>query len=372
MATGLLFRAGTSLLRPCARSLPASHPATFFNLGTIQSVTINRLQLDKQEKLTFVDYKKRTLSSLSLSSLVKSCPPAYQPYLNLIRFDKPIGTWLLFLPCTWAIALSTPAGSLPSLYMLGVFGLGSFLMRSSGCIVNDLWDRDFDRQVARTKSRPLASGDLSSFQALCFLGLNLSAALAILLSFNLYTIKLGFLAMVPVILYPLAKRFTYWPQAVLGVTFNWGCMMGWSATHGTCLWSAVLPLYFAGFSWTILYDTIYAHQDKEDDALIGVKSTALLFGDKSKIWLTGFAGVMISGLVATGVVCNQTWPYFAGVCAVGAHLAWQIGTVRLDVNDDCAAKFRSNKSLGLLLFASIMLGNLMKEEEKADNLEETK
>lgn len=145
---GTLFRASASLLRPCFRNLPASHPATFFNLGTMQSMTINRLlQRDKRERVTFVDNKKRTLSSFSLQSLMKSCPPASQPYLNLIRFDKPIGTWLLFLPCTWAIALSTPAGSLPSLYMLSVFGLGSFLMRSAGCIVNDLWDRDFDKKV---------------------------------------------------------------------------------------------------------------------------------------------------------------------------------------------------------------------------------
>ncbi|KAK3103236.1 hypothetical protein FSP39_017732 [Pinctada imbricata] len=300
--------------------------------------------------------------SLTPKGILDASPPVLQPYLRLIRFDKPIGTWLLYWPCTWSIALASTAGHFPSLYLLTLFGMGSFFMRGAGCIINDMWDRDFDKKVERTKLRPLASGELSMFQGVMCLGTMLSVSLAILLQLNWYSIYLGAASMGLVITYPLAKRFTYWPQALLGLTFNYGAMLGWTAVSGS-LDPAILPLYASGFCWTMIYDTIYAHQDKYDDMLIGVKSTALKFGDDTKKWLSGFGIVMVSGLVSTGVMCDQTWPYYLGVTITASHLAHQIYTVDLDNADDCARKFRSNTQLGLVMFLGIVIGTLLKEDK---------
>ncbi|VDQ08284.1 unnamed protein product [Trichobilharzia regenti] len=199
------------------------------------------------------------------SNLIKS-------YFELGRFSKPTGTWLLYLPCTWGIAVATPPGQLPDFYMLALFGIGSILMRSAGCTINDMWDQKYDKLVKRTKDRPLASGSLTYFQALSFLGLQLSASLVILLQLNWYrlvltllqiissSVFLGFLSMVPVTTYPLFKRFTYWPQLVLGLTLNWGVWLGYSAINGFCLFSVCAPLYLAAVFWTCTYDTIYSHQ----------------------------------------------------------------------------------------------------------------
>lgn len=301
----------------------------------------------------------------STAAFVESCPAPVQPYLRLIRFDKPIGTWLLFIPCTWSIGLGASPGSLPDLQLLALFGLGSLVMRGAGCTINDLWDIDFDKKVARTISRPLAVGSITPFQALVFLGMQLSVGLSILLSLNNYSIVLGTSSLALVVAYPLMKRFTYWPQAFLGLTFNWGALLGFSAVQGSCDWSVCLPLYVAAISWTIMYDTIYAHQDKVDDVLIGVKSTALLFGDQTKPWLTGFSAVMLSNLAVVGINSGQTWPYYAGLGCAAAHLAWQIKTVDLSSTSDCLAKFKSNKWLGLVLFAGIVCGTALKMSQKS-------
>ncbi|XP_022800728.1 4-hydroxybenzoate polyprenyltransferase, mitochondrial-like isoform X2 [Stylophora pistillata] len=266
-------------------------------------------------------YSRRQLNT---ANLVDSCPSGAQPYLRLIRFDKPIGTWLLYLPCTWSIALAAPAGSLPDLKLLTLFGVGSLVMRGAGCTINDMWDVDFDKKVTRTISRPLAAGSLTRFQALVFLGAQLSLGLSILLSLNNYSIILGAASLGLVVTYPLMKRITYWPQAFLGMTFNWGALLGYAAVQGSCDWSVCLPLYVAGINWTLIYDTIYAHQDKDDDVLIGVKSTALLFGDQTKPWLTRFSVVMLSSLVLAGMNSDQTWPYYLGLGSVASHLAWQM------------------------------------------------
>jgi len=261
---------------------------------------------------------------LSTAGFVGACPAAVQPYLRLIRFDKPIGTWLLYLPCTWSIGLAATPGSLPDLQLLALFGLGALVMRGAGCTINDVWDVDFDKKVTRTISRPLAAGSVTRFQALVFLGAQLSVGLSILLSLNYYSIILGASSLALVVTYPLMKRITYWPQAFLGMTFNWGALLGYAAVQGSCDWSVCLPLYLAGINWTLIYDTIYAHQDKTDDVLIGVKSTALLFGDQTKTWLTGFSAVMLSNLGLVGINSGQTWPYYAGLGAVAAHLTWQV------------------------------------------------
>lgn len=277
-----------------------------------------------------------------------------------MRLDKPIGTWLLYLPCTWSIALAADPGCLPDLAMLMLFGTGAVLMRGAGCTINDMWDKDFDKKVTRTASRPIASGEISQLQALSFLGVQLTSALAVLLSLNYYSIALGAASLSLVVSYPLMKRITYWPQIMLGFAFNWGALLGWSAVKGSCDWSVCLPLYFSGVMWTLVYDTIYAHQDKADDVLVGVKSTALRFGEQTKLWLSGFTGAMLGGLVLTGVNAQQTLPYYAAVSMAALHLSRQIYTLDINKPEDCWKKFVSNRNLGLLLFLGIVIGNLWK------------
>ncbi|XP_032812427.2 4-hydroxybenzoate polyprenyltransferase, mitochondrial [Petromyzon marinus] len=300
---------------------------------------------------------------LSAASLVAAAPESTRPYLRLMRLDKPIGTWLLYLPCTWSIALASVPGCLPDLEMLALFGLGAVFMRGAGCTINDMWDRDFDRKVARTATRPIASGEVSRFGALVVLGAQLSLSLGILLCLNNYSIVLGASSLLVVVSYPLMKRITYWPQFVLGLAFNWGALLGWAAVRGACDWSVCLPLYFSGIMWTLIYDTIYAHQDKVDDAVVGIKSTALLFGESTKSWLAGFAVAMTSGLVAAGVASEQTLPYYASVALVCLHVSNQIRTLDVDNSDDCWKKFCSNRTLGLLLFAGIVAGTLAKGKQ---------
>ncbi|XP_029294964.1 4-hydroxybenzoate polyprenyltransferase, mitochondrial [Cottoperca gobio] len=308
-------------------------------------------------------YGRRSFS-LSAATIVSSAPAPVQPYLRLMRLDKPIGTWLLYLPSTWSIALAADPGCLPHLGMLTLFGAGALLMRGAGCTINDMWDKDFDKKVSRTATRPIASGEISQMQALVFLGGQLSLALGVLLCLNYYSIALGAASLSLVISYPLMKRITYWPQFVLGLTFNWGALLGWSAVKGFCDWSVCLPLYFSGVMWTLIYDTIYAHQDKEDDVKVGVKSTALRFQEQTKPWLSGFTVAMMSGLVVAGVNAEQTLPYYAVLSTVALHLTHQIYTLDIHRPEDCWKKFVSNRNLGLLLFLGIVVGNLWKERKE--------
>jgi len=199
-------------------------------------------------------------------------PNKIKPYLYLARVDKPIGTLLLFWPCCWSVALAAPMGALPDFLLMSKFLLGAFVMRGAGCTINDLWDQDFDRQVERTKTRPLASGALNTQQALLFLGMQLSAGLGVLVTFNTTSIVTGMLSMPLVVAYPLMKRFTYWPQFVLGLTFNWGVWVGWTAVHDAVAYSQLAPLYAAGVCWTLVYDTLYGYQDRSDDKKIGKDS----------------------------------------------------------------------------------------------------
>ncbi|XP_028629514.1 4-hydroxybenzoate polyprenyltransferase, mitochondrial [Grammomys surdaster] len=303
----------------------------------------------------------RTLS-LSAAAVVNSAPRPLQPYLRLMRLDKPIGTWLLYLPCTWSIGLAADPGCFPDWYMLSLFGTGAILMRGAGCTINDMWDRDFDKKVMRTANRPIAAGDISTFQAFVFLGGQLTLALGVLLCLNYYSIAMGAASLLLVVTYPLMKRVTFWPQLALGLTFNWGALLGWSAVKGSCDPAVCLPLYFSGVMWTLIYDTVYAHQDKKDDALIGLKSTALLFREDTKQWLSGFAVAMVGALSLAGANSGQTIPYYAAVAMVGAHLAHQIYTVDIHRAKDCWDKFTSNRTAGLLLFLGIVLGNLCKEK----------
>lgn len=295
-------------------------------------------------------------------------PAPTRPYLRLSRADRPIGTWLLLIPCWWGLALAALAGPggfrVFDLWIALGCGLGAVLMRGAGCTWNDLTDRDIDAAVARTRSRPLPSGQVTPRQAVLWLVAQALVAFAILLTFPPFAIGLGIAALALVCIYPFAKRFTWWPQVFLGLAFNWGALLGWAA-HAGGLGLAPVLLYVAGIAWTIFYDTIYAHQDREDDALIGVKSTALLFGAATGRWLAGFAAatVILAGLavLATGATGGAMILALAGVAGLAAHLAWQLR--RLDIDDSalCLRLFRSNRDAGLILAAGLALAALLSQ-----------
>ncbi|KAF6140727.1 hypothetical protein GIB67_035154 [Kingdonia uniflora] len=262
-------------------------------------------------------------------------PQLVRPYAYLARLDKPIGTWLLAWPCMWSITLAASPGSLPDFKMMLLFGCGALLLRGAGCTCNDLLDRDIDIKVERTKLRPVASGLLTPFQGLSFLGLQLFLGLGILLQLNNYSRVLGASSLLLVFSYPLMKRLTFWPQAFLGLTINWGALLGWSAVKGSLDPAIVLPLYISGVFWTLVYDTIYAHQDKEDDLKVGVKSTALRFGDSTKHWTTAFGFLCISSLALSGFNAEMGWPFYAFLMGASGQLSWQILMVDLSTRKDC-------------------------------------
>ena len=238
------------------------------------------------------------------------------------------------------------------LYFL-LFALGAVIMRGAGCTWNDITDREYDAKVARTRTRPLPSGQVSLRQAVVFLAFELLIGLLILLSFNRFAIALGAASLILVFSYPLMKRITYWPQAVLGLAFNWGALLGWAAVKGA-LGPAPSLLYAGGIAWTLGYDTIYAHQDKDDDALLGLKSTALKFRERSKPWLYGFYGAALALVAASGAAIGLTWPFYLGVVLAGLQLLWQVSALDLGDPDDCLAKFKSNRLFGWLLLGAIV------------------
>ncbi|HEC00735.1 MAG TPA: 4-hydroxybenzoate octaprenyltransferase [Sphingomonadales bacterium] len=282
------------------------------------------------------------------------------PYLQLMRADRPIGTWLLLWPGLWSIALARSVYGtdwLTTLELMAFFAVGAFVMRGAGCVVNDLADQKYDAMVARTKGRPLPSGRVSVRQALIFLcGLCL-IGLGILLQLNELTIKLGALSLILVVIYPFMKRFTYWPQIVLGLTFNWGALMGWTAVGGEIGWPAIL-LYMGGLFWTLGYDTIYAHQDKEDDALIGVKSTALRLMENTPKWLIVFYGLMLGLFAGAGYLAGIGLGYYLGLGLVLLHITWQIRVLDMDDSAGCLKLFKSNHHLGFIMFLGILAGQI--------------
>jgi len=283
-----------------------------------------------------------------------------KPFLHLARADKQVGTLLLLWPCCWSTALAAPIGSLPDFLLMGKFAIGAFVMRGAGCTINDMWDKDFDKHVERTKNRPLASGMVSMQQAFAFLGVQLTCGLGVLLSLDQSCIPLGLASMPLVVAYPLMKRFTNWPQLVLGLTFNWGALVGWSAVHGSLSnIEAVLPLYAAGVCWTLVYDTLYGYQDRKDDKKLGLKSTSLHLGDKPQIALSTIASGMIGGLVAAGSAVGLSPAYYMGVAGVGGQLLWQIWTADTSGNSprNLWRRFDSNKYVGGVVTAAVIAGH---------------
>ena len=285
-------------------------------------------------------------------------PAPARPYARLARLDRPIGTWLLLFPCWWSIAFASPQPlSRGSLVLFALFGIGALVMRGAGCTFNDICDRDFDAQVARTRDRPLPSGQITVRGAVVFLAVLLAAGLCILLALNPFAIAVGVASLVLVFTYPLSKRVTYWPQFVLGLAFNWGALLGWAAVRGEIGLAPVL-LYVAGIFWTLGYDTIYAHQDRRDDATAGVKSTARRLGLGSKPWLFAFYSIAAALFAATGIVAGLGWIFFGGLALATIQLVWQVADVDLDAPKDCLAKFRSNRLVGWLILAAAVAAQL--------------
>jgi 4-hydroxybenzoate polyprenyltransferase len=283
-------------------------------------------------------------------------PQPTQPYAQLMRLDRPIGWWLLLLPCWWGLLLAQidHGGGLPNLWFALLFLVGSIVMRGAGCTLNDIIDRNFDAQVLRTKQRPIPSGRVSVKQAFIFLIAQCLIGLVILLQFNHYTVTLGIASLAIVAIYPFMKRITNWPQLVLGLAFNWGALVGWSAVHGSLSWPPI-ALYVGGVFWTLAYDTIYAHQDKEDDILIGVKSTALQFGAATKFWLILFFAAALTAIYTCLWLVHASSIAHMGLVIAAAHAGWQINRFESDNPALCLSLFKSNRSFGLIITLFLFL-----------------
>jgi 4-hydroxybenzoate polyprenyltransferase len=286
-------------------------------------------------------------------------PPA-RPYARLARLERPIGWWLLLIPCWWSSALASDSlGLSPNPRHLALFVVGAIAMRGAGCTYNDIVDRDLDASVARTRSRPIPSGQVSVQAAWLFLVLEALVGLFVLTQFNNFTIGLGVTSLVTVAVYPFLKRVTWWPQVGLGLAFSWGALMGWAAIYGSLSWAPVL-LYAGAILWTIGYDTIYAHQDREDDALIGVRSTARLFGENSvPIIRLFFAGATVL-FTAAFFVAGAGIVAYGGLTLGAFHLVWQTRRLRIDDPDSCLMIFRSNREYGLIVFAGLAADALVR------------
>ncbi len=294
-------------------------------------------------------------------SWVEHVSPRLRPWLQLMRLDRPIGTWLLYWPCVFGLILGAAAEERRftewrDFEYLGLFGIGALVMRGAGCTFNDIIDRRIDAAVARTRGRPIASGAISATQALIFLAAQCLVGLLILLQLNWFSVFLGASSLLLVAAYPFMKRITWWPQAWLGLTFNWGALLGFTAQTGR-IDAAVLMLYAGLFFWTLGYDTIYAHQDRDDDALVGVKSTARLFGADSKKWILRFYAAAFTLMLASGFTEHTGWPFGLVILAAGAHLLWQVRALNIDDADNCLHVFRSNRETGALIAAAFAVAS---------------
>ena len=295
------------------------------------------------------------------TSWVEYAPRWLQPWARLARLDRPIGTWLLFWPCVFGLILGAAADERRfldwrDLYYVGLFGIGSLLMRGAGCTFNDIVDRKIDAQVARTRGRPIPSGAVSVTGAVVFLILQCLLGLGVLLQFNWFAVALGASSLLLVAAYPFMKRITWWPQAWLGLTFNWGALLGFAAQTGR-LDVGDAMLYAGLIFWTLGYDTIYAHQDKDDDALIGVKSTALLLGAQSRGWILGFYAIAFTLILAAGYTEHTGWAFTLVMLLAAAQLMWQIQSLDTENPDTCLRVFRSNREAGALIALAFLLAS---------------
>lgn len=289
-------------------------------------------------------------------------PASWRPYLRLARADRPIGSWLLLLPCWWSSAFASIAAgqALPNLWHMVLFAIGAVAMRGAGCTYNDLVDRDIDAMVERTRSRPLPSGQVTSRNAKLFLVAQVAVGALVLLALaQPFAWLVGLASLGIILIYPFMKRVTSWPQSVLGLAFSWGALMGWAAAFGR-LDPPALLLYAGSILWVIGYDTIYAHQDREDDAIVGVRSTALLFGERTPFFLALFYGGAVLAFAAALWALGAPVIAYLGLVAFAAHLAWQIRTIDIDNPDLCLRLFKSNRDAGLIFLAGLVAAGLMR------------
>jgi 4-hydroxybenzoate polyprenyltransferase len=307
------------------------------------------------------DISGRVHDAPSENWVYRALPRSAWPYAQLARWDRPIGWQLLMWPCFWSAALAANVAAENETFSLGrlffhllLFFIGSVAMRGAGCTYNDLVDHDIDMEVARTRSRPLPSGRVSRFEAKVFLAVQAVVGLLVLIQFNGFAMLLGLLSLAVVAIYPFAKRFTDWPQFFLGLAFSWGALMGWACLFGSLSWAPVW-LYIAAVTWTIGYDTIYAHQDKEDDELIGVRSTARLFGDRTKQWLAGLYGATLVFLLLAFASAGVGLIAYLGLLIAALMFAWQILILDINNPDQCLRLFRSNNRVGFLLFVGLIV-----------------
>jgi 4-hydroxybenzoate polyprenyltransferase len=287
---------------------------------------------------------------------VARLPRGWVPYVHIARLDRPIGAWLLFLPGLWSISLAAPS-VLRGAWLVLLFFIGSFVMRSAGCVINDMWDRRMDRLVTRTAGRPLAAGTISMRDAALFLAALLALGLLILVQLDWAARILGVASLLLVVTYPLAKRVTWWPQLMLGFTFGWGAPMGYAAAAGRLDWPAA-ALYLAAILWILGYDTIYAHQDREDDALVGVRSTARLFEHATRPFLAACYAATVAMLAVTGALAGLGWVYYVTLLLPAALLARQVATIDIDDPGLCLRLFKANREVGLAVGLAIILGRL--------------
>ena len=301
--------------------------------------------------------KAAAIADATASNLVdRYAPGALIPYLRLARVDRPVGFFLLAFPCFWSVALAgrTLGKPYPDLWLLLLFAIGAVVMRAAGCIYNDVVDRDIDARVARTRGRPLPSRQVTLQAAFAFMIVLCLIGLAVLLSFNLFTVLLGFGVLPIVALYPFVKRVSDWPQVVLGLAFNWGALMGWAAVLGRLDWAPVI-LYAGAICWTVGYDTISSRHHREDDGVLGLRSTALKFGRATKPWLTLLYLAAWVAITAAGILADAGFVFLIGMLAAGAHLAWQIATLDIDDAENCLHRFRSNRDFGAIVLTAIVL-----------------
>lgn len=291
------------------------------------------------------------MTSLALS--LQTIHKLSKPYIELARYDRPIGIWLLFLPALWGLTIAHEA--FPPLFEIAIFFLGAALMRGAGCTINDMIDQRFDRQVERTQNRPLARGALSQAQAMIFLAMQLFLGALLLLQFHRQTVMLGLIALTLTLIYPWMKRITYWPQLFLGITFNWGLLIAYVAT-GRTVRPSLLVVYGAAILWTLAYDTIYAYQDRHDDALIGVKASPLALKDKAKPFLAFFYGLAAWLLLAAGLLEHLRWGYYFMLLLIGAQFYWQIKNFQENDPVVCSRLFRSNQWVGIFILLAFLLG----------------
>lgn len=282
-------------------------------------------------------------------------PEPWRPYLRLARADRPIGIWLLLLPCLWSLTLAAMSAghAFPNPWSMVLFAIGAAVMRGAGCAFNDYVDRDFDAQVTRTRSRPIPSGQVSPEAALIFTAILCLVGFAVLIQFNWYTVGLASSALILVASYPYMKRFTYWPQLFLGLTFNWGALVGWASETGSLAYAPLL-LYAGAVLWTLGYDTIYAHQDKEDDLLLGLKSTAIRFGKETKTWLAVFYGGAVVLWAGAAFLADAHMLTFLALAAITLQLSWQVTSLDTEDAANCLRRFRSNRDVGIVLLIGLL------------------